>query len=101
MENSPSSDKVTIELDRDLAISLFEWAYQFMVDQNPQFQHPSDAIGVDQLSGQLERALTEPFQESYPMVLDLARERALAKYIGHMGEQHSEWLRKLEYQGSK
>ena len=54
---------MVVQLDRDLAIALFEWSYQFMTHHDPTFQHPADVIGIDQLSGELERALTEPFDE--------------------------------------
>jgi len=96
-KNGECSDKVVVELDRDLAISLFEWSYQFMTDHNPQFHHPSDAVGIDQLSSELERILKEPFQEDYGELLRLARERAESKYRSRMGDSHSSWLDSLEY----
>ena len=92
-----ANEKVTISLSRDLAISLFEWSYQFMTDNDPTFHHPADAVGIDELSGELERTLTEPFKPDYPKVLREARERAVEKYKGHMGEASSEWLGGLEY----
>jgi hypothetical protein len=57
MSDPASQDRVTIQLDRDLALSFFEWSYRFMTDNNPTFDHPADAIAVDQLSSELERAL--------------------------------------------
>lgn len=91
------NDKVTITLSRDLAISLFEWSYQFMTDHDPTFHHPADALGVDELSCELERVLTEPFKPDYPSVLKDARLRAVAKYAKHMGAANAEWLNTLSY----
>lgn len=91
------TEKVSVELDRDLALSLFEWSYQFMTDRDPTFQHPADAIGIDQLSSELERALQEPFREEYGELLRAARGRALERYREQMEPQDSAWLEDLRY----
>ena len=69
-----------------------------MTDQNPMFRHPADAIGIDQLSGELERTLSEPFEPNYARLLAEARARAVQRYRSHMGERHSSWLDGLAYQ---
>ncbi|MFT7537371.1 MAG: cell wall assembly regulator SMI1 [Hyphomicrobiaceae bacterium] len=98
MSDETSRDRVTIQMDRDLALSFFEWSYQFMTDHNPTFQHPADAIAVDQLSSELERSLAEPFKADYAQLLAEARERALKRYTDHMGKEHAQWLETLGYQ---
>ncbi|MEM1180013.1 MAG: hypothetical protein AAGM22_16855 [Acidobacteriota bacterium] len=90
--------RVTIHLDRDLALAFFEWSYQFMTDHNPTFRHPADAIAVDQISTELERTLTEPFLPEYATLLRAARARALAAYRHRIGDEHSQWLDNLDYQ---
>lgn len=97
---TPRVPKVVVQLDRDLAIALFEWSYQFMTHHDPTFQHPADVIGIDQLSGELERALTEPFDERYPELLRDARRSAVERYRAHMGEVRSTWLDGLQYRTS-
>lgn len=89
---------MTITIDRDLALAFFEWSYQFMVDHNPMFQHPADALAVDEIAGELERTLAEPFHPEYAKLLSEARERALRRYDTQMGDDGSSWLRRLEYQ---
>lgn len=98
MNDGPSTDQVTIRLDRDLALAFFEWSYQFMTDGVITLQHPADAIALDHMASELERTLSEPFQSDYETLLDAARERALTKYRQHMGEEHSRWLDALDYQ---
>ena len=93
----PEKDRVTIELDRDLAISLFEWSYRFLTDQDPTFDHPADAVAIDQVSSELERTLAEPFQTEYPEILKAARARAEARYRERMG---GEWLDDLSYRAA-
>jgi len=91
-------DLVSIALPRDQALALFEWAYRFMEHGNPTFTHPADVVAVDRLAAELERTLTEPFRDDYPHVLAQSRESAVAKYRAHMGQKHSEWLDRLDYQ---
>lgn len=95
--SAASRDRVTVRLDRDLALTFFEWSYRFLTDHHPAFQHPADAIAVDQLSGELECALAEPSRADYARLLADARERALERYREQMGEAHSRWLERLEY----
>jgi hypothetical protein len=98
MSDPASQDRVTIQLDRDLVVSFFERSYQFMTDNNPTFQHPADAIAVDELSSELERALAEPFKPDYTKLLADARSRALKRYKERMGDEHARWLDELDYQ---
>lgn len=97
MSDAASQDRVTIQLDRDLALSFFEWSYQFMTDHDPTFQHPADAIAVDQLSAELERTLAEPFKAECAQLLADARARALERYQVRMGKEHARWLDTLDY----
>lgn len=97
MSDSAAQGRVTIQLDRDLALSFFEWSYQFMTDNNPTFQHPADAVAVDELSSELERALAEPFRADYTKLLADARSRALKRYKEQMGDEHARWLDDLAY----
>lgn len=98
MSDSASQSRATIQMDRDLALSFFEWSYQFMTDHNPTFQHPADAIAVDALSSELERTLAEPFRPDYTKSLADARSRALKRYKERMGDEHARWLDELDYQ---
>lgn len=97
MSDPASQDRVTIQLDRDLALSFFEWSYRFMTDNNPTFRHPADAVAVDLLPSELERALPEPFRADYAKLLADARSRALKLYKERMGDGRARWLDELEY----
>ena len=95
---SEHPDKVTIKLDRAVALALFEWSYRFMQTQNPQFTHPADAIAIDQIASELEWELTEVFTEGYTKLLHESRNAVVTDYRRKMSEHNSEWLQKLSYQ---
>ena len=95
---SDQLDKITIRLDRAVALALFEWAHRFMEAQNPQFTHPADAIAIDQIASELEWELPEVRTEAYTKLLHQSRDLVLAEYRRKMGERNSEWLQKFAYQ---
>ena len=90
-------DVVSIELSRDKARAVFEWAHRFMETQNPQFTHPADAIAVDTLASELEWLLPEVRTPEYPQLLRSSRESVVAACKRAMEPQHAEWLSKLAY----
>src|SRR5688572_20757020 len=95
---SEQPEKVTITLDRAVALALFEWSYRFMQTQNPQFTHPADAIAIDQIASELEWQLPEVFTEAYGKLLHESRDAVVADYRRRLGERNSEWLQKFSYQ---
>jgi hypothetical protein len=97
-----TDDIVTVRMPKDIALTLFEWAYSFM--QHPhrlEFTHPADPIGVDHLASELESELKEVFLESYPQLLASAREAVVSRYRTRMGEQNSAWLKGFRYRDSE
>lgn len=94
---SEEPEWVMLRLTRQQALVLFEWTYRFAEAKVLQFSHPSEAILLDHIAGELERELPEPFDSAYAALLAKARGDVLKRYKDHMGEKHSTWLGKFDY----
>jgi len=75
-------ENIAIKLSRDEALVLFEFFARF--DRNHDFtlRHNAEYLAFSRISGQLDKALTEPFRAEYANLLRVARERIAEGYEG-------------------
>lgn len=68
-----------LELTQDEALVFFEWLAR--LDEQDAFpcEDPAEQQVLWRLHGQLEKALTEPFQQNYRDLVELARSRVRAE----------------------
>lgn len=78
-------------LSRDELIVLFEWSYRSCCARKLFFMHPAEVVLIDKIAMLLENSLEEPFGDSYPEVLERARQRVLESYEERMGK-HGGWV---------
>ena len=64
---------ITLKLNRDQALVLFEWLATAEENDQLGFHHPAEERVVWQLQGQLEKVLAEPFCPEYAELLKKAR----------------------------
>ncbi len=74
-----------LNLTKDEILVLFEWSHRFCETGRLAFSHHAEVVVIDKIAGELERSLSEPFDSSYPKLLQEARQRVLAQYEAHMG----------------
>ncbi|WP_296507810.1 hypothetical protein [Rhodoferax sp.] len=75
-------DKVTLELSRDEALVLEGLFARFEHVHSLALKHNAEFIALSRISGQIEKALTEPFQSDYMTLLGAARSRVAEGYEG-------------------
>ena len=64
---------ISIEIDQDVALVLFELLADFYDQDALPVRDPSDRLALVRLSGALESTLVEPFQPNYKDLLEAAR----------------------------
>lgn len=79
-----------LNLTKDELLVLFEWSHRFCETGRLAFSHHAEAVVIDKIASELERALVEPFDSAYPQLLDDARRRVLSAYEERMG--HQSWI---------
>lgn len=75
-------DKVLLELSRDEALVLEGLFARFEQENSLALKHNAEFIALSQIAGQIEKALAEPFQSNYTVLLDAARSRVAEGYEG-------------------
>ena len=81
------------DLTEDEILILFEFCHRFCETDKIAFSHHAEAVVLDKIAGQLERKLSQPFQEDYPDRLREARETCLEAYTQRMGGDN--WIKDL------
>ena len=75
-----SGSVITIELNRDAALVLFELLAEFNVSPRLELPELADGISLLRLHGALESTLTEPFRPEYRDLLEAAKRRLVEHY---------------------
>lgn len=75
-------DKVTLELSRDEALVLEGLFARFEQESSLALRHNAEFVALSRISGQIEKALAEPFQSNYMVLLAAARSRVAEGYEG-------------------
>ena len=75
-------NELNITLSKDEALVLFEFFARF--DDNNQFvlRNNAEYLAFSKISGQLQKALTEPFNPNYQVILHAAQSRLADGYEG-------------------
>ena len=81
-----------LNLTKDELLVLFEWSHRFCETNRLAFSHHAEVVVIDKIAAELERNLSEPFDSSYPKLLQESRQRVLGKYEAHIGT--GSWIRK-------
>ena len=82
-----------LNLSDDEILILFEFCHRFCETDKIAFSHHAEAVVLDKIAGELERSLSQPFQDDYPEKLRGAREKCLADYTQRMGKHN--WIKDL------
>lgn len=82
-----------IELSESETLVLFECLHRMCETERITISHPAEAVVIDKIAGQLERALAEPFDPSYPEVLAAAREEVMQAHRERFGDES--WVERL------
>lgn len=69
-----------LELTNDQALVLFEWLARLDEEDAFPVEDPAEEQVLWNLHGQLERALSEPFQGNYRELVERARQRVKAGF---------------------
>jgi hypothetical protein len=77
MENT-----VTLKLSHDEALVLEALFARFEMDDRLTLKHNAEFIALSRISGQIEKALVEPFQADYLLLLAAAQARVAEGYEG-------------------
>ena len=80
-------------LSKQELLVLFELCHRICETEKFAASHPAEVVVIDKIAGELERSLEEPFLESYPKVLDDARQSILGEYKNQMGKWS--WVEKV------
>lgn len=94
MSNDPLH--VTINLDEETALVLFEWLYSISIENSSQpatssallqlnigFTHPGQYVALMRLLGALEETLVAPFHPDYNLEVRSALERLWRSFSGN------------------
>jgi hypothetical protein len=76
------SKNITITLSPDEALVLFEFFARFGDNSEFRLRHNAEFLAFSRISGQLDKALTAPFQPAYPELLKAAQDRVAIEYEG-------------------
>ncbi len=71
-------NKITLDLDLDQALVLFEWLARSDGEGSLPFVHKAEQIVLWKLEGQLELAMSIQFSPQYEQVVTQARDRIVA-----------------------
>jgi len=75
-----SESVITIELNWDAALVLFELLAGFNGSPRLELPEPADSIALLRLHGALKSTLTEPFRPEYRDLLEAAKRRLVEHY---------------------
>jgi hypothetical protein len=75
-------DKITLELSRDEALVLEGLFSRFEQESSLVLRHNAEFVALSRISGQIEKALVEPYQSNYVVELAAARARVAEGYEG-------------------
>lgn len=75
-------EKVTLELSRDEALVLEGLFSRFEQEGSLVLKHNAEFVALSRVSEQIEKALPEPFQSNYLVLLAAARARVAEGYEG-------------------
>jgi hypothetical protein len=75
-----SESIITIELNRDAALVLFELLADFKASSSLALPEAADSIALLRLHGALESTLTEPFRPEYRDLLFAAKRRLSERF---------------------
>lgn len=93
---SPGDSSVSprrIELSDSESLVLFECLHRMCETELIAISHPAEAVVIDKIAGQLERALAEPFDPSYPEMLEAARHELIDAHRERFGDET--WVERL------
>ena len=68
---------MTLELNADQALVLFDWLARLDERDSLPCEHEAERQVLWVVQGQLEKALTEPFQSNYKELTEQARSRVM------------------------
>ncbi len=74
------SDSIAVHLSRDEALVLFEFFARFDQDNQFRLRNNSEFVAFMKIAGQLEKTLSEPFQENYLDLLASAQANLAVGY---------------------
>ena len=79
MKAEEKKHTITVEMSRDEALVMFDWVSGKNRNSNQAlFSHKSESWVLDRLEGCFEKALSDPFDPNYEMLLENARKRLLS-----------------------
>lgn len=94
-EHGPDSSETSrrLELSAGEYLVLFECFHRMCETERIAISHPAEAVVIDKIAGQLERQLVEPFDPSYPEMLEAARNEAMQAHRERFGDES--WVERL------
>jgi hypothetical protein len=75
-------ENIQINLTRSEALVLFEFFARFNADDDFTLRHNAEYLAFMRVSAQLDKALVEPFEPNYLLLLRAARDHIAAGYEG-------------------